>query len=251
MNTRKLQEIEKFLFAHRDWNADFQAQEYLNILGNCSSSYDRLISMLYAVANTQSQPNLDALHKFWEHIYAAKEQDLPLTMAGLSNIFGKSLSPQNPFKSIYQALKQQNGWGQKTAALFVKNLINIHASNRRSLYFIADAPAMSSAIQDTDRIYLPVDEVIFHIFRSHIGHEKVSFSSINKCLYEHIQHPSEMLLWDDLWFWGFITQRTKAKTRHTLWNPAKFWSQGSHAKHRKDEVAVLAKDFIRLLGAAS
>jgi hypothetical protein len=56
-----------------------------------------------------------------------------------------------------------------------------------------------------------------------------------------------MMLWDDLWFWGFITQRTYGKQRRTEWNPAKFWSQFSHDKQRETDVKKLANQFIRLL----
>jgi hypothetical protein len=77
---------------------------------------------------------------------------------------------------------------------------------------------------------------------------KRSFGSINKVL--QALNPSsakDMLIWDDLWFWGFITQRG-SEEREFGWNQAKYWSIFTASKDEKDirDIENLATDFLKL-----
>jgi hypothetical protein len=58
-----------------------------------------------------------------------------------------------------------------------------------------------------------------------------------------------MLVWDDLWFWGFLTQKTTGKSRSMAWNEAKFWAVRSHSKDDIQIISALAAEFIGLVQA--
>ena len=80
-----------------------------------------------------------------------------------------------------------------------------------------------------------------------------NFININSFLKKDIQYTNnEMLIWDDLWFWGFITQNSQGKDgRKFGWNKAKYWSIFTAAK---DEASIkgiqrLAKQFLKKLEA--
>lgn len=61
---------------------------------------------------------------------------------------------------------------------------------------------------------LPVDTVIKHIFKRINGTE-MNFDSINNFLINGGYRSNEkMLIWDDLWFWGFITQNAQNGNRN-------------------------------------
>ena len=53
-----------------------------------------------------------------------------------------------------------------------------------------------------------------------------------------------MLIWDDLWFWGFITQRSAPKShgggRTVGWNEGKYWSI-PHAPRQPDDIAEIMR----------
>jgi len=44
---------------------------------------------------------------------------------------------------------------------------------------------------------------------------------------------SEIEIWDDLWFWGFITQKDSGKNRTFEWNENKYWMIKVSEKNEK------------------
>lgn len=143
---------------------------------------------------------------------------------------------------MFEALSRRKGWGPKTAALFIRNLAVIAASPELADRFWPDIHMVND-----EPIRLPVDAVIKAIFQ----HLRVSgntatlrpndFDNINKYLLVTLQcTPAEMLIWDDLWFWGFITQRSEAgKTdRNHEWNEAKYWSIFATPKTKESIAAI-------------
>src|SRR5690606_8375511 len=81
-----------------------------------------------------------------------------------------------------------------------------------------DAP---TEIKDNDSFYLPVDAVIISIFNS-LENKNWDFKNINKKLKEYDGNDIE--IWDDLWFWGFITQKGTGNVRKMEWNLNKYWT---------------------------
>ena len=158
-----------------------------------------------------------------------------------------------------------NGWGDKTSALFVRNLAVIAGNSELSQMFWPDIQAVES-----QNIHLPVDAVIKAIFRHLRASDhgplicpKADFKTINEYLSNTLScDRKQMLVWDDLWFWGFITQKSKVGTqeRDYQWNEAKYWSIFTAPKDAetiakiellatgRSSVRTLSENFLSLTG---
>jgi hypothetical protein len=117
-------------------------------------------------------------------------------------------------------MQRQDGWGKKTAALFSKTIFHLHNGNySNSLTIWKDVP---KSINSDDNFYLPVDAVIISIFNKLNNIKKWNFDNINATLKaKYIGQQIEV--WDDLWFWGFITQNGSGDNRAFEWNENKYW----------------------------
>lgn len=118
--------------------------------------------MLYCIANTQSDPKLDHLALFLKKLHNDYGHEASPSIASFQAFLG--IDTDKPLTDLYNGLRMQCGWGQKTAALFVKNVVNIHRSDVSRLHFFHDAKNRVRHIEADERLYLPVDAVIKHIF---------------------------------------------------------------------------------------
>ena len=232
----KIEAIYQFLLSNRSYTPTVQRRFYTDALAAYPEPEDKLISLLYKIQATQSQPKLDNVAKFWKKYHKSN----PSTFKELIyTIDGQDLS----YRSLYQHMKKQASWGPKVSSLFTKAIYHIHRDERYSgLSFLPDAPLF----EDNDQLYLPVDSVMIHFF-THIGFDqKCTFANINK--YLQGRYPGKaMEVWDDLWFWGFIGQKGSGK-RKPMWNESKFWAIHYVDKSKMNEVKVLVDEFIRLIG---
>jgi len=248
----KSAKILTFLEQHEEWNLAFQREEFQRHLQHYATPKGRLAALLHLIAYTQSQPKMEPLAALWERVENHDWHADGPSLAELVAFF--YASPQapgtaTPWDALYRGVRAQEGMGEKTAALFVKSIIMLHRSDLQHLYFLRD-PLSAQAPVTADIIRLPVDAVIRDIFSRHLGQEYKTFSRINKYLQEHFS-PEQILRWDDLWFWGFFSQRTSSdSSRVTQWNPAKYWCQPSTDKKRIESAEVLCKAFIGLLTAS-
>jgi hypothetical protein len=236
----KLSSIYNFLSNNREYNKELQEKYYKSMVLCHNNVKDKAWSLLYDIANSQSQPKIDNLSKFYQDIY--KDTEVLTTFKK----FVKKVSNKNnsSYNDLYHGLKGCDGWGPKTSALFVKTIFHLHNNNYSAeLKLWDDAPAN---ISDSDCIYLPVDAVIIEIFNK-IEHKNWTFASINKIIHEHYR-SEEIEVWDDLWFWGFITQKIKDKKRVFEWNPNKYWSLKYSNKDSKaiKEIEAKSKIFLNL-----
>jgi len=149
------------------------------------------------------------------------------------------------YKSLHELLERQESWGNKTAALFVKAVYNTHAGYAKQLKFWEDAP---TTLNGNDELYLPVDAVIYFIFEQLGKPCSHTFRGINKYIKTCLP-KSDFEIWDDLWFWGFITQKGSGETRKIEFNEAKYWNLLHTPKDENiiSEIKTLAKEFINLL----
>jgi hypothetical protein len=248
MSSKKLKRVFEFLKENSTWNQSLQYAEYRKSLSFCGSDEERLRALLYSSLVSQSKPRLESVAEFWKIFEAYKSIDGRPTVISLVDFFGgeKGCNLNSPFKSLFNTVKSQPGWGKKTAALFVKNVIKIHQSSDSKLHFFKDAKRHIANI-DADEVYLPVDKVISHIFESYFDLAGSSFESINNYIKSYGYRASEMIIWDDLWFWGFITQNSKDGERDTQWNGDKFWSLQFTQKDKAKEIEKLAKKFCHIL----
>lgn len=215
MNDR-LENTFSFLTKNRQFNHLLQERFYHSVISPHSGTEAKIVSLLYHIANTQSQPKIDSLASFYKSIF----QDTSC-MSSMRNFIDK-INPDRPlnFDSLYNGLKNQNGWGKKTSALFSKSIYHLHDEHySENLKIWDDVP---KTIAENDNFYLPVDAVIIAIFKKIDSSVNWDFDKINKTL-KAKYNGHEIEVWDDLWFWGFITQNGSGDNRVFEWNENKYW----------------------------
>jgi len=243
---QKLEEIKKFLKHNSTYNKELQIKFALRSIGKCDNAFDKLIALLYDTANTQSQPKMSLLAIFFKNIYKEKD-NINSFYSFLKYINNGKVDRNMPFKSLYEGLKSQKGWGEKTSALFVKNIYNYHYNfqlnkERKELKIWDDVPE----INEDDKLYLPVDSVIKVIFNT-LSPINWTFNDINKSFQSFSNE--DIILFDDLWFWGFITQKIEDKHRKLEWNDDKYWMIKDSCKDDRtiNEIKNKAKSFLELI----
>jgi hypothetical protein len=241
----KLATIYSFLLENREYNKALQTRYYESILLSRNTAEEKTISLLYHVANTQSKPKIDNLATF----YKSLSYDNYFPLKSFKNFLihlSKPSVPINNFNNLFVNLKKQKGYGEKTAALFVKSIHHIHLGDYpNKLRIWDDVPFLN---EECDRLYLPVDAVILFIFKF-ISNKNWNFNNINDEISKYYS-GIEIEAWDDLWFWGFITQKGST-TRAMEWNENKYWSLLDTDKDEKiiTEIRSKAIEFIQILHA--
>lgn len=247
---KKVNQLFKFLEKHHEFNQRIQRGHIQQTLASCDAVPDKARLLLFKAVNTQSQPNLDSIAKFFISLEATKN-----SLSSFANFLRFLKVPGATEDQLFKALKKQDGWGPKTAALFVKNLFLIQSTSALKSQLWRDLDKVKAT-----EIFLPVDAVIEHIFLKlnlkddDSKNTARNFNSINRCLKKDFGYAnSEILIWDDLWFWGFITQNSQMKSapRKLGWNESKYWSIFTAPK---DEASIrnirsLAKRFLKILEA--
>ena len=289
----KLKEIYKFLEENKEFNGKLQNAVYESCLDMRKPTKIGFRLLLWDVVHTQSQTDLDKLEDFWLFMngYCCDEKwelcdvkifvkDLiskdfwqeglkaikankELVKRGLiiekANLGGlqEYINNMHPLDAFFEALKTTPGWGDKTAALAQKSLYNIFKEKE--------------TLVSGCKLKLPVDAVIQNIFCLINENETIQkFDEINLTIKGVGDNAPE--IWDDLWFWGFFTQKSKKinqdKDRYTYrgvragkpnknkkklsyrsfeWNPAKFHSlKFSYIFKAKEvkEIEAKAKKFL-------
>jgi len=242
---KKLQSIYSFLQTNRKYNQIIQSGEYNAALSPYEDKFDKVYSLLYSILNSQSQLKMDKSSEFFKLI--SKNRNNLLSAANFIECLNNDKPMPVGFNNFFEVLKKQPGWGDKTAALFVKAIYQTHIGYAGELKFWNDVP---KNLAKDDKLYLPVDAVIYFIFET-IGNPcKNTFKGINKFINTNAP-GTDFEIWDDLWFWGFITQKTENNTRLNGFNEAKYWNLLHSPKDPKSivEVKSLANDFIKLLNS--
>jgi len=218
----KLNEIKKFLELNKQYNHELQQKFAQKSLTNAKEPFDKLVALLYDTIDTQSRPNINRTYKFMTKIFEAKDS-LDSFDGFFEFIVHKSVSEfnnKNIYEQLFSNMKKQSGWGPKTSALLIKNIYNYHHSfDIQELKIWNDVPKVSD---NNDILNVPVDAVIFAIFMKLDSKTNFTFEKINKILQDNFTN-NEIILFDDLWFWGFITQKG-GRDRTYEWNEEKYWS---------------------------
>ncbi|MCB9312501.1 MAG: hypothetical protein H6568_07015 [Lewinellaceae bacterium] len=215
----KLREIFEFLKENRKYPLQVHTGAYKQCLNPDYSTQFKAKSLLHHYLNTQSRLNLNKSLKFWT--YLERNKSCLNTFDSFSKQVCKGIDAP-PYERLYLGLKAQEGWGSKTSALFVKAIYHIHYGKLKVGKLWTDVPAFDYKV---DKMMVPVDEVIKHIFMKLLRTRKMpSFARVNNEI-KALGIVKNVDIWDDLWFWGFITQITKNKKRTlTEWNAGKFYS---------------------------
>ncbi|OAQ40381.1 hypothetical protein A5893_05375 [Pedobacter psychrophilus] len=234
----RLEKLFEFISNNRQYNKALQERFYSSTILSNISKQDKIISLLYGVANTQSKPNIDKLAEFFKSIFI----DLDC-LSSFKGFIGK-IAPGKPinFKSLFEGMNNQNGWGKKTSALFSKSIFHLHNGEyNRELKIWDDVP------EDIDNFYLPVDAVIIAIFNK-IKKSNWDFNNINAVLNKNYT-GYQIEIWDDLWFWGFITQKGSGNDRKFEWNVNKYWALKDTEKDeiKIEEIRLKATEFLKII----
>lgn len=240
----KLDSIYTFLKENRKYNKQVHIWEYKAALLPYKSTHDKVYSLLHNILNSQSQLKMDYSSEFFKEV-ASSPKNLS-SMKNFLSCLNKQKDTPLTFEALFEALRKQPSWGDKTAALFVKAVYHCHIGYAKEWNFWEDVPAK---LTKDDKMYLPVDAVILYLFK----HLQVpcpnSFKGINEYLQANCPGTS-MEIWDDLWFWGFITQRIENKERIlSAFNEQKYWNLKHVAKDKKniEEIKTLARYFNKLI----
>jgi len=241
----RLNDIKDFLYKNRKYNKELQIRFALGSVGQYEKPFDKLVALLYDTVNTQSQPNIDNLAKFFQKIYKNKEK-LDSFDKFVEYICNSKVKTNKPYESLYEGLKKQKGWGSKTSALVIKNIYNYHhIFNNDKLIIWDDVPKL----EKDDKLFLPVDIVIKTIFNKLDNSKTWDFEDINEYLNNFSNE--DIILFDDLWFWGYITQKGTGENRVFVeWNNAKYWMIKESIKDEKtiEEIKGKAEEFLNLIG---
>jgi hypothetical protein len=237
----KITQLFKFISENRQYNKALQERYYRSIILPYKDEKEKIISLLYHIANTQSQPKIDNLAEFYKSII---KEESALTS------FKEFVEKINPnancnFESVYKGMLNQKGWGNKTSALISKSIFHLHNGQYSDdLKIWHDVPKI---ITENDNFYLPVDAVIIAIFKKLDNTRKWNFENINLTLKENYK-GQEIEVWDDLWFWGFITQNG-GENRKYEWNENKYWAlkESDKSKMKIDEIKNKCFEFLQIL----
>ncbi len=240
---QKLNDIYSFLSENRAYNLPVQIGAYKMAMLPYSTTYDKVYALLYNILNSQSQLKMDKSAVFFQTI--ADPANCLSSFSDFLNTLGASSDTPITYKSMFQLLTKQPSWGDKTAALFVKAIYHTHIGYAKELHFWDDAPEI---LAEDDELFLPVDAVILYLFQEMGNPCSKTFLGINTYLKTNMPN-SNFEVWDDLWFWGFITQKGNDDKRTMEFNEAKYWNMLDAPKDKETITTTqrLANQFIDLL----
>ncbi len=197
----KIKELYEFLEKNRQYNK--QVQE--GFIKSCIAIKDlspeqKVLNLLYGVVNTQSQPKMNAIGEFFKNNYENKSK--LATYNGFLEVINQN---KVKYTNLYELLRLCPGWGQKTAALFVKYIYIIHKDDSFKTFRI-----WTDFRLNENELKLPVDAVITHIFKNNFVNKgcRLDFDGINEFI-SNLPKYNNPIIWDELWFWGFITQQNQ------------------------------------------
>ncbi|MBR9859786.1 hypothetical protein GYB22_03375 [bacterium] len=235
---KKLTKLYDFLEENRKYNHQVQYNYYKAYIGAYSEPIERTLHLLYHVTNTQSQPRIQNVAKFYRKILGQggsldSMQEFILTLNPNEEIFNLT--------TLFKNMTSEDSWGPKTSSLFVKSVYQLHCgSYPKEFEFWQDVPQQLS---DENQLYLPVDTVIIELFERITNGAISDFYSINEVITSCSQNGVEV--WDDLWFWGYINQKGSGKNRSLEWNLDKYWANQFTDKDPAtiNEIELLSKQF--------
>ena len=112
----KLKNIFKFLTENRRYNREIQSSFFKSVLENKKSKEEKLISLLYCIAETQSRPSIKNLASSYRlfHNY----ENNPKIEYKTFDVFCSSIKCDKTYKHLFNIVKSYNGYGDKTSASY-------------------------------------------------------------------------------------------------------------------------------------
>lgn len=260
---KKLKEILSFFKKNEAYNKSLQIKFALNSIGSEKGSFNKLAALLYDTINTQRTPDIDNTAEFMKKIYDNKN-NLESFADFFQLIVNKQLSiftKKEIYCQLYKGLLTQKGWGEKTSALLIKNIYNYHYNFNtfNELEIWQDVPTLED---DAYKLNLPVDAVIITTFNKLSPNHKPqwNFKTINRILHKEFTNE-EIILFDDLWFWGFITQDSSKLNNEeniSMWddkrkmcfNKNKYWTikeSNKDTNYIEDVKKLATEEFLKII----
>jgi hypothetical protein len=239
-----LNKLFKFLNSNRIYNHSLQERFYNSVVSPFETPKDKLISILYNIANTQSQPKIDKLANFFKSIIS--KDDGFETFSSFICEINPEQKENTPYENLFNGMQRQNGWGNKTAALFTKTIYHLHNGQYSDkLEIWHDVPEFD---ENHDQFFLPVDSVIIRIFRELDNSINWNFSNINLKLKKQFTEK-EIEVWDDLWFWGYFSQKVNGNERILEWNENKYWTLKESDKKQAtiNQIKRHSEEFLKII----
>lgn len=239
---------------NKKYNRKVQNLDFEKWGAGCQYNNQFVFSVFWHCANTQSSPRINLLTHFAEKFKKFNDR-----YADVANnpfplgVFFKELFPVQESSELLDLAKYGSGWGPKTSALLFKSL-RVAARCNSDIF---DMNSMDIIAADRNSM-IPVDSVIKHIFVNNLKFECSGnyFDKINKFLlnckdqFDPESSVCEFVdVWDELWFWGFITQSSQNGVRVTAWNRPKLFSISPllFSNQEIDDISEKSFDFIDLL----
>src|SRR5688572_4091122 len=100
MNDR-LENVFSFLTENRQFNHSLQDRFYQSVISPYNDTAEKVVSLLYHIANTQSQPKIDSLASFYKNVF----QDTRCMSS--MKMFIEKINPNKPinFENLYNGMK--------------------------------------------------------------------------------------------------------------------------------------------------
>lgn len=240
----KLNELFEFLNSNRSYNHSLQERFYKSVVLPFETPKGKVVSLLYHIVNTQSQPKIDKLADFYKSIIP--DNDCFESFSKFIYKINSDSSLKVCYENLFYGMQRQSGWGNKTSALFSKTIYHLHNGHyTEKLKIWNDAP---NVIDTKDNLFLPVDSVIIRIFKEIDESISWNFNNINETLKTEY-NGQQIEVWDDLWFWGFITQNSSGNERVFNWNENKYWALKESDKDFEmiNEIRLKSLDFLKII----
>ena len=246
IDERKLNSIFLFLKSSKEFSNYERIFYYKFLFGSCDNKTERFNRLVYSVFNSSSQPNLEHFLSSYSILFKSWNE----SSGSLLKLIGVNEHVEDPYNKLFMYLKSLKGWGDKISALFVKHIIKIHNEPSLTKYKIFNENFKISS-NGNDKVYLPVDAVIIYIFSLiDISEKKITpnFEKINRFLQKKYS-CEDLIIWDELWYWGFIGTKGPRNSRKLEWNRPKYFSLEGVSKVDKDIKLIKSKteEFIDLI----
>jgi hypothetical protein len=251
----KLHQLLQFLIENQRFNKLIQTEEIKRHLLSSKSGSDQAKRLLIEAYGSNSLGKLDDSMRFMQ--VAEKIMSRCGSFKDFCNQLGldTEYNIRDITKTLISEFKKEHGsgFGYKKSSLFMRNLALIKRnSNLRKSFQWRDIETLQDNFS-----YIPVDAVIIEIFK-HLRTNQIvkikiiDFENVNKFLSEfHLtDHRNDFLIWDDLWFWGFISQKVTKNGRIHMWNEAKYWTIYHAPKDSRSIKKIKGKveEFLHIIG---
>lgn len=218
------------LMAFVEQNHSYPEHHWVNhlnsILTNRKTWKETIFTLFVETINAAGGNNLrlngKSCKQFYQIIESSPNNSTSIKTSQFFSLFSEEVNSLNSFVDyLFQSNKFKN-FGQKKAALFLRDLDLLHRKSDKVLFSDYDSSKVN--------LIIPVDVVITKVlndFFNMTGNLELKasrhFDLINNFAQKSLK--KKYMLLEDLWFWGYYNQTTINKVRQLKLNEDKFYSE--------------------------